>query len=144
MRFCLDFGIFQGSKCPLCPIFPLRFFLIATLLQHPGDSTCAKVESLKEKNERRCRPNQLICAFGSYWRSRQASGSHGKQGYESRTLKLARTITGIAGSHDIQSAYVAEALQHHPKILMKYSFDTCEWRSLCSDLPRAAYKCNDD
>ena len=34
MSFCLDFCIFQGSKCPLRPIFPMRLILIATLLQH--------------------------------------------------------------------------------------------------------------
>jgi hypothetical protein len=46
--FLFGFLHFLGAKCPLRPIFPLRFILIATLLQHLEDFTWAKVESLKE------------------------------------------------------------------------------------------------
>jgi hypothetical protein len=48
--FLFGFLQFLGAKCPLRPIFPLRFFLIATLLQHLTDSTCMKVESFNKKS----------------------------------------------------------------------------------------------
>jgi len=39
------------------------------------------------------------------------------QGYH-RVLKLACTIADLAGSEDIQSAHLAEALQYRPKLMI--------------------------
>jgi magnesium chelatase family protein len=36
-----------------------------------------------------------------------------------RVLKLARTITDLAGSDEIHSVHLAEALQYRPKLLIR-------------------------
>jgi magnesium chelatase family protein len=38
--------------------------------------------------------------------------------HRTRSVKLARTIADLVGSEEIQSAYSAEALQYHPKIMI--------------------------
>jgi magnesium chelatase family protein len=37
--------------------------------------------------------------------------------HRTRSVKLARTITNLAGCEEIQSVHVAEALQYRPKLV---------------------------
>jgi predicted ATPase with chaperone activity len=41
--------------------------------------------------------------------------------HRTQSVKLARTITDLAGSDDIQSVQLAAALQYRPKLMMGYA-----------------------
>jgi len=53
----------------------------------------------------------------SLMRSAMAQLNLSARGYH-RVLKLSRTIADLAGSDDIQSTHLAEALQYRPKLMM--------------------------
>ena len=38
--------------------------------------------------------------------------------HRTQSVKLARTVAGLAGSEEIQSAYLAEVLQYRPKLTL--------------------------
>jgi len=61
---------------------------------------------------------QLQAEGQSLMRSAMTQLNLSARGYH-RVLKLARTIADLAGSEEIQSVHLAEALQYRPKIMME-------------------------
>ena len=60
---------------------------------------------------------QLQAEGQSLMRSAMTQLNLSARGYH-RVLKLARTIADLAGSEEIQSPHLAEALQYRPKLMM--------------------------
>ena len=103
---------------------------------HLGESSASirgRVQAARERQRARFEGTDIVCnsdmrvsevrqfckldeAGESLVRTAMSQLNLSARGYH-RVLKLARTIADLAGSEQIQSVHLAEALQYRPKVL---------------------------
>ena len=103
-------------------------------LGEPSQDVRARVEAARERQRARFEGTSLSCnadmgpaEIRQYCQVDEAAQSLLKAAMQQmhlsarayhRVLKLARTIADLAGSQDIETAYIAEAIQYRPRRLM--------------------------